>query len=250
MPNFRHGRLRLACAAVPLTAAFLALLASPSASAAGAASVAGVTPPAGSYEIATAGPAGVRLYATPSARGGSLAKLAAWDDRGSPTTLAVLGGRGAWLHVLTASEQSGGPAWLDNRPVWVPRARVALSRTGLAIDVSLRSRRLELRLKGRVIGAWRVGVGAPGSPTPVGRFEVTQKLPGSYWGPAYGRVIIGLSVIQRRGGLAGLQVVIHGTNDPGSIGAAVSNGCVHGSASMMERLSAEVPLGAPVFVTR
>ncbi len=253
MHNLRHDlRGRRAQAAVLVAAAALALLSSAPASAGIAAPRADpqVTPPPGSYEIATAKAAGVRLYASPSAKGGSLAKLDAWDYRGSPTTLAVLGYRDGWLRVLSASEQSGGPARLDNRALWVPRARVTLSRTDLAIRVSLQTRRLVLWRQGTPVGAWSVGVGAAGSPTPTGRFEVTQKLPGAHWGAAYGRTIIGLSVIQRRGGLAGLQVAIHGTNDPASIGAAQSNGCLHGSAAMMELLRREVPLGAPVFVTR
>ena len=41
---------------------------------------------------------------------------------------------------------------------------------------------------------------------------------------------------------------MHGTNDPGSIGNAVSAGCPRASADDMRFLMRVVPLGAPVFV--
>lgn len=217
---------------------------------------------AGSYAIATVNPdngAGADLYAGPSAHyltdryaGPSssrfLTELSARDGRGAPTTFSVLGARGDWLEVLTGSEQSGGPPGLDNRPVWVERSQVSLTRTGYAIALSLSAHRLVLRDHGRAVRSWIVGVGAPGSPTPTGRFELVEELRGAAFGPAYGAVVLGLSVEQRHGPLAGGQIAIHGTNRAASIGASVSNGCVHGTRPMVEFLRHHLPLGTPVFV--
>lgn len=214
---------------------------------------------AGSYGIATVDAGGADLYAGPSGRyltdryagpSGSrfLTELRAHDGRGAPTTFSVLRARGDWLEVLTGSEQSGGPAGLDNRPAWVERSQVSLTRTSFAIALSLSAHRLVLRHHGRAVRSWIVGVGAPSSPTPIGRFELVEELNGASFGPAFGAVVLGLSVMQRHGSTASGQIAIHGTNQPTSIGASVSSGCVHGKRQMVEYLRHHLPLGTPVFI--
>jgi cytoskeletal protein CcmA (bactofilin family) len=42
--------------------------------------------------------------------------------------------------------------------------------------------------------------------------------------------------------------VIHGTNKPGSIGKAVSRGCVRTRKADIERLDLLVPVGTPVYM--
>jgi lipoprotein-anchoring transpeptidase ErfK/SrfK len=43
-------------------------------------------------------------------------------------------------------------------------------------------------------------------------------------------------------------VGIHGTNNPGSIGQAVSHGCIRMSNPGISLLARTLPLGTPVFV--
>jgi lipoprotein-anchoring transpeptidase ErfK/SrfK len=96
-----------------------------------------------------------------------------------------------------------------------------------------------------------VGVGRPGSPTPVGRFAVTDKLSGSTYGPYYGCCILALSAHQPNlppGWRGGDRIAIHGTNDPASIGAASSAGCPHARDADLRVLMRRVPLGTPVFI--
>jgi lipoprotein-anchoring transpeptidase ErfK/SrfK len=169
---------------------------------------------------------------------------------GAPTTLSVLAVKGAWVEGLSGSQQSEGPAWLENVPVWVPRDEVVLSWTRYRIDISLRAHRLRLVHAGRAVGSWLVGVGAPSSPTPTGRSELVEKIAGADLGAAYGCCILGLSAKENRGAMAGGQVAIHGTDRTASIGANLSNGCVHGTDAMLRDLSRRVPLGAPVFIKR
>jgi lipoprotein-anchoring transpeptidase ErfK/SrfK len=125
-----------------------------------------------------------------------------------------------------------------------------VSQTRYRIDISLRAHRLWLARARRAVGSWVVGIGAPNSPTPTGRFELVEKLPGADFGSAYGCCMLGLSTMQNRGALAGGQIAIHGTNWPASIGASLSNGCVHGTDAMLRELWHRVPLGAPVFIRR
>ena len=73
----------------------------------------------------------------------------------------------------------------------------------------------------------RVGVGRPGSPTPKGRFSITDKLSGRAYGGTYGCCILALSGRQPKpppGRTGGDRLAIHGTNDPGSIGRRSSAG--------------------------
>jgi hypothetical protein len=207
--------------------------------------------PAGSYGIATAKRSQfLELWSGPSQRSRPLFLLWPQDVWGGPTTLSVLAVKGDWVEGVTGTAQSDGPARLDNVPVWVPRSEIVLSWTRYRIDISLRAHRLWLVYAGRTVGSWVVGTGAPSSPTPTGRFALVDKVTGAHFGPAYGCCVLGLSVREERGALAGGQIAIHGTDRTASIRANVSNGCVHGTNAMLHELSRRVPLGAPVFITR
>jgi lipoprotein-anchoring transpeptidase ErfK/SrfK len=96
-----------------------------------------------------------------------------------------------------------------------------------------------------------VGIGRPGSPTPAGRFSITDKLSGGTFGPFYGCCILALSGHQTNtpaGWQGGDRLAIHGTNDPGSIGVPSSAGCLHADAEDLKVLVRRVPLGTPVLI--
>jgi lipoprotein-anchoring transpeptidase ErfK/SrfK len=96
-----------------------------------------------------------------------------------------------------------------------------------------------------------VGIGRSSSPTPVGRFAVTDKLSGSRYGPYYGCCIVALSAHQPylpAGWTGGDRIAIHGTNAPWTIGVPSSAGCPHASETDLRVLMRRVPLGAPVFI--
>jgi lipoprotein-anchoring transpeptidase ErfK/SrfK len=99
----------------------------------------------------------------------------------------------------------------------------------------------------------RVAIGRPGSPSPTGRFAVTDKLAGSSYGPYYGCCILALSAHQPNtppGWPGGDRMAIHGTNAPGTIGAAASAGCLRGSDADLRTLIRRVPVGTPIFIRR
>lgn len=207
--------------------------------------------PAGSYGIATARRGQfLELWSGPSDHSRPLFMLWPRDLWGGPTTLSVLTVQGAWVEGLSGSQQSDGPARLDNVPIWVPRDEVVLSWTRYRIDISLGAHRLWLVHAERAVSSWVVGTGALSSPTPTGRFEVVDKVPGADFGPSYGCCVLGLSALENRGAMAGGQVAIHGTDRTASIGASLSNGCVRGTDAMLRELSRRAPLGAPVFIAR
>ena len=175
-----------------------------------------------------------------------VARVGSTTEFGSARALGVVARTGRWVGVSTPALPNGQLGWLD-----LDRAKVRLARTRVSLTLDLSERELVLRRDGKAVRRMRVGVGRPGSPTPVGRFAVTDKLPGARYGAYYGCCILALSATQPRlpaGWKGGDRIAIHGTNDSGSIGAAVSAGCPHASDADMRALMRAVPLGAPVFV--
>jgi lipoprotein-anchoring transpeptidase ErfK/SrfK len=93
----------------------------------------------------------------------------------------------------------------------------------------------------------RVGTGAAATPTPTGRFAVTDKLDGAAYSPVYGCCILAISAHQTHlpsGWTGGDRIAIHG----GPTAGAVSTGCLHADTSDLRYLMRVVPLGALVVI--
>jgi lipoprotein-anchoring transpeptidase ErfK/SrfK len=117
-----------------------------------------------------------------------------------------------------------------------------------------RSARTLTLLRGRrVLKRFSVAVGRPGSPTPLGRFAVTDKLRGKDYGSYYGCCILALSAHQThppKGWTGMARMAIHGTSSPGTVGMAASAGCLRAHDRALRYLMRAVPLGTPVLITR
>jgi hypothetical protein len=186
----------------------------------------------------------VQVLARPG--GSALATVGATTMFGSARVLSVVGRDGRWLHVATADLPSGRDGWID-----AGASGVTLASTRVSIVIRLGARTLELRRDRRVVRRFTVGIGAPSSPTPTGRFAVTDKLRGGAYSPAYGCCILALSARQTHlpaGWTGGDRIAIHGTNAPATIGRALSTGCVHADDAELRYLMARVPLGTPVRI--
>jgi L,D-transpeptidase catalytic domain len=118
-----------------------------------------------------------------------------------------------------------------------------------SIDISLSTRRLVLRHNGVIVRRVAVGIGAAGSPTPVGRYVVTDHIvPASNGSTAYGCCILALSGHQPHPPAGwstnrDWRLAIHG----GATGA-ISAGCVHADEATLRYLMRMTPLGTPVTV--
>jgi lipoprotein-anchoring transpeptidase ErfK/SrfK len=133
---------------------------------------------------------------------------------------------------------------------WIPKdgAELLLEPWSLRIDLS--ARRVTVTHEGKVVRHFPVGVGASGSPTPKGRFGVTDTLRLTGGGP-YGCCAIALTARQRnipQGWTGGDRVAIHGTNAPATIGQAVSHGCLRTDERDLRWLLARIPLGSHVEI--
>ncbi|MEA2392051.1 MAG: hypothetical protein QOK31_2160 [Solirubrobacteraceae bacterium] len=143
------------------------------------------------------------------------------------------------------------PALANGRLGWVADERVRLFSVGYEIRVRI-SRREAVVLRGhRALFRFTVAVGRAATPTPLGRFAVTDKL--RIRGTAsYGCCALPISGRQPnlpQGWGGGDRLAIHGTSDPASIGGAVSMGCLRASDQALRRLLVTVPLGTPVIVS-
>jgi lipoprotein-anchoring transpeptidase ErfK/SrfK len=179
-------------------------------------------------------------------RGKVVRSVAAATQFGSPTTLTVAAERGNWLGVTSTDLPNGKLGWVKKE-----NSAVDQRRTKLAIRVDLSDRRLKLVDGDRVLRTVTVGIGRPGSPTPTGRFAVTDKLNGGDYGSYYGCCILALSGHQPNlppGWPGGDRLAIHGTNNPAGIGGRPSAGCLHAGASDLQALMRRVPLGTPVVI--
>ena len=159
---------------------------------------------------------------------------------GSRTTFAVTGIRGRWAEVIS-------PLLANDQRGFVRRSELKLSRVRVALDVDLSARRLRVWRGGVILRRVEVAVGAAGSPTPIGRFAVTDQLAG-FNTAAYGCCILALSGHQTNlpsGWTGGDRLAIHGG---GGIGSAVSSGCLHAGESDLRWLLRRVPLGTQVVV--
>jgi lipoprotein-anchoring transpeptidase ErfK/SrfK len=189
----------------------------------------------------------VLVYDEPDGR--PFARLRPKTPFGGPRTLGVIGVRDKrrWLSVHSPVLGNRRTGWIQNDP-----AALALSRTRISLRVHLAATQIELRRGPRVLRSIPIAIGAAGTTTPEGRFQVTDKLPASRFpqGP-YGCCIIALSARQPNlppGWAGGDRIAIHGTPHTESIGSASSNGCLRATDADLRVLMRDVPVGAPVFI--
>ena len=164
---------------------------------------------------------------------------------GSPNAMWVARRSGRWLGVV--SDLAG-----NNRLGWIPASATSLSRVTWELHVSLAARRLTVLDHGRTVQRYTIAVGAPASPTPTGRFAVTDRLnTGDPSGP-YGCCILALSAVAPhaiQGWDGGNRVAIHSTPETSTIGDDVSHGCMRLTLPEGRWLLQHIPLGTPTIIT-
>jgi lipoprotein-anchoring transpeptidase ErfK/SrfK len=166
---------------------------------------------------------------------------------GSRTVVRVLawqGIDGEWLDVSLPVRPNGARGF-------VRATDVELSRVELTVEVDLTTRTLRVHdSSDTVVLETAVAIGSPENPTPTGDYFVTDVIETGNDESSYGPVALGTSahaVLTEFAGGDG-QVGIHGTNQPGSIGKAVSHGCVRVPNDVVAQLAAALPLGTPISI--
>jgi hypothetical protein len=177
--------------------------------------------------------------------GRRLAVLHRRTEFGARVKLGVAAIRGAWVGVISERLPNGVLGW-------IPRKWLTLQRIAWTVDVSLSRRVLEIRHGGEVVRRVRIGVGAQSSPTPLGRYVITDHVSEEgKWGGAYGCCVLVLSGHQPHppsgwDPTRDWRLAIHG----GGTGGATSAGCLHADEKTLRLLMTVTPLGTPVTVSR
>jgi len=166
------------------------------------------------------------------------------DWRGTPRTFLVRARRRGWVQVYLPTRPNG-------RTGWVRRRAVRLYTNRYRLIVRLQRHRLELWSRRHVIARYAVVVGKRATPTPRGVFYVVELLKPPDPDGSYGPYSFGISahstVLKRFAGGNG-RVGVHGTNQPGLLGASVSHGCIRLGNRPIRRLAHILPLGTPVWI--
>jgi len=189
-------------------------------------------------------PHGATVRSSPG--GATVAHLPTATPLGAPTWLWVLRttSNGRWGRVVLPLKPNG-------RTGWITLHGLRTVDTSIWIRASLRDRRIWLMRGSRPLASFAATIGAVTTPTPTGRFSVTDSLAtGDPSGP-FGWYAFGLSGHQPHlppNWSGGDQLAIHGTNDPASIGIAASHGCLRVSPQALARLRPALHLGTPVVI--
>jgi len=201
-------------------------------------------PPHGATAALAARPlhGGVVLRARPD--GPRLVRVGPRGPLGGPLVFGVVGVRGRWLEVTAEALPNGHHGWVEFG------RDVSVQPVAWTLRASLSRRQLDVVRDGRVVRTIPVGIGAPGSPTPTGRFAVAEKVSGPF-GPAYGCCILALTARQPHlppgwNTRITYYVAIHAGSGQG---AAVSAGCLHATEAEVRYLMRTVPLGTPVEIS-
>ncbi len=152
---------------------------------------------------------------------------------------------GEWHEVLLPVRPNGSTGWIRD-------SDVALAAHMFRIQVDLEDFRMRVFEDGQTIFDAVAGVASNNTPTPGGVYYLTELLAPIIPNSAYGAFAYGLSgfseVFETFNGGPG-QLGIHGTNDPDTLGTAVSAGCIRLHNEDIARLATYLPLGVPVTVT-
>lgn len=136
-------------------------------------------------------------------------------------------------------------------PVWsAPRIADLLE---MQLIINLPGRTIELYSGNRLIKRYPVAIGKPSTPTPIGNFFIQVKEINPAWYPPEtpGKVVPSGPYNPLGYRWMGFLPTygIHGTNNPDSIGLAVSNGCVRMFESDVEELYELVKLQTPLQIS-
>jgi lipoprotein-anchoring transpeptidase ErfK/SrfK len=184
------------------------------------------------------------LRSSPAGR--PLAKLRVRTEWGTPTVLAAVAERGNWLRVMATELPNG-------RTGWIPASATRVLASPWRIRADLSQRSVTVYRGGTAVRRFRVAIGKPGTPTPTGRFAITDKLSFIGGSAAYGWGAVALTGHQTHiepGWRGGDRLAIHGTRQTGSIGLAASFGCLRARDADVRWLVHRTYLGSIVEIRR
>jgi lipoprotein-anchoring transpeptidase ErfK/SrfK len=202
--------------------------------------------PRGSTLVATARRTAIEVHARPGGQRSTTLRARREAGGRLPLVFSVVKRRGPWVKAYLPTRPNLSTGWLRARDV-------TLAATPYRLAVRLSAHRLVLYRAGKPILRARIATGRAVSPTPTGRYYLTDLLqppdPDGFYGPyAFGLSAHSNVYTTFEGGDG--QVGIHGTSRPEVLGTDVSHGCIRVDNATITRLARTVPLGTPVEISR
>ncbi len=189
-------------------------------------------------------------HQAPDATSRQVASVAAHRPiTGERTTLPVIArstdvGGAKWLEVMLPGRPNGSTAWISQHGT-----RELVTPWRLSIDLA--TRRVTAYRDGRIARRFSAVIGKPTTPTPTGEFfveETLQMQPGEAGGPFALALSARSNALQEFEGGPG-QIAVHGRDNlGGTLGAAVSHGCVRLATASIQWLAARIGPGTPVDI--
>jgi lipoprotein-anchoring transpeptidase ErfK/SrfK len=217
---------------------------------AGTATTGAASLPSGYSRVAQAKVPMVKVYVTPDTKAAPSHEFEnPWFVNGDSrypvqTVFLVEEQRGEWLKVLLPIRPNGSSGWIK-------ATDVNLAPNPFRIEVDLSDHKLEVYNGDKLFLEDTVAIGAPETPTPIGRFYIRVLLQPPDQNTVYGAYAYGLSshsetLNEFNGGDA--EVGIHGNNDTSALGKSVSHGCIRMDNAKITQLAKTLMLGTPVNV--
>lgn len=162
----------------------------------------------------------------------------------NPLVMVVTEEDGDWLKVRIASRP-------NETEGWIRAADVTLTEHRFHMQLTLSNFTLKAWEGDRLIAESQVVIGTDHTRTPTGQFFISEKIPQSYTGGAYGPWIFSTNGYSEDLDLfdGGLPVIaMHGTNQPQLVGTKSSNGCIRVPNEIIEKLASTIPAGTPLEI--
>lgn len=187
----------------------------------------------------------VDVKASPDAKSKTVTTLTDKSKLGSKTTLRAVDSEGDFVKVQLPTRPNGSTGWIE-------RKNLDLRANDVVINVDLAKKKATVYKDGDVVLETSIATGSSENPTPKGTFYVTDLVQTDDAKGPYGPNALGLSAHSEtlsEFGSGDGQTALHGTNEPGSIGKAVSHGCVRMPNETVAKLVDIASLGTPVVIS-
>jgi len=162
----------------------------------------------------------------------------------NPLVFMVTKDAGDWLKVQVLARPNGQEGWIK-------RSDVTITETRTHIELTKATFHLKAFDGDTLVTESDVVIGKSTTPTPSGRFFLTEAISKPASG-AYGPWVLAISAYSEAldsfdGGLP--QVAFHGTDKPKLVGTQSSNGCVRMPNEIDMVLHDQMPPGTPITIT-
>ena len=162
----------------------------------------------------------------------------------NPLVVDVLENQGEWMKVLITARP-------NHTTGWIKADDVTIAATEYRMELDLSTFHLKVFKGADLFIETDVVIGKDSTPTPLGRFFVTEKIKNQTDTGVYGAWILptnGYSEVLDTfdGGLP--QIAFHGTNQPELIGTKASNGCVRIPNDVVVKIAGAIPAGTPIDI--